>query len=138
MHAVVRIIKNLFLDLVESAIAPNIGAHKEVSSMDIPLASPHIISPKFLAYTVWLTIIFVKYTGKIMVIITTAKDVLARSYNAHETVGSLNKKFKLWIDFLNLLFFISFIINVNFFYPGLLLVLSLVDFTTIFNIYGNF
>ena len=99
-----------------SAIAPNMGAHIEVSSIDMPLLNPHIISPKFLGYIAWLATTLVKNTGKMRVIITTAKDVLARSYRAHDIVGSLTGNFKLSNIFFNLSFFTDLPVAVCNFY----------------------
>jgi hypothetical protein len=47
IQARVRKIKNLFLDLEVSAIAPNIGARKDTIIIETPLAIPHSKSPKF-------------------------------------------------------------------------------------------
>jgi len=79
IQARVRAVRNLFLDLEVSAIAPNNGAIKDVIIMETPPAIPHIRSPKFWGYTPGVTITLVKYTGKIIVIMMTANEVLARS-----------------------------------------------------------
>ncbi|GAG59084.1 unnamed protein product [marine sediment metagenome] len=47
IQAIVRKVKNLFLDLEVSAIVPNTGARKDVIIIETPMAIPHIRSPKF-------------------------------------------------------------------------------------------
>jgi len=79
MHKIVSKIRYLFLLLEVSASVPNTGAKKLPISIETPLASPHIRSPKFWPYFASGAMIFIKNTGNTTVIIITAKEVFAKS-----------------------------------------------------------